>query len=153
MERSATAETELKRMLAACAPSLLRIPFRHPRLEFILGFHCSVEDESKGVIRAIIQLYTAPGQSWLPAEYSPQERVIDHPFNINELNVSPREAMKGLYSKLGKAIFETLQLMGWPASKCKYPKCQGSLRLQYRNEQHFLICWDAKCRDGYELKW
>ncbi|WP_213581068.1 hypothetical protein [Paenibacillus sp. J2TS4] len=152
-DRGAVTETKLKRTLAAFDPFLFRIPLRHPRWDLFLGFHCSVEDESKGIIRAIMQLYTAHDQAWLPADHSLKERVIDHHFSVNQLNLSPREAMKGLYSKLGQAIFEYLQLMGWPASKCKCPKCKGSLRLQYRNEQFSLLCWDSKCRNGYELKW
>ncbi|WGU96468.1 hypothetical protein QJQ58_09640 [Paenibacillus dendritiformis] len=153
-ERSTIIETKHKGIASAFNPFLFRIPFHHPRWELFLGFHCSVEEESRGaVMRAIIQLYTARGQTWLPADHPLQERVIDHQFSIDQLNMSPRDAMKGFYSKLGKAVYEYLQLMGWPVSKCKCPKCQGSMRLQFRNEQHVFVCWDSKCKNGYELKW
>ncbi|WP_018753398.1 hypothetical protein [Paenibacillus sanguinis] len=153
MERWTVLETRLKGILASFDSHLFRIPFGHPKWELFLRFQCNAEDESSVVIRAIMQLYTAYGQAWLPADHSLQEQVMEHRFTVDQLNESSREALKGLYSKLGRSIFEFLRLMGWPASKSKCPKCDGSMRLQYRNHKHILECWDLKCKESLTLNW
>lgn len=152
-ERNAVKELQLKQLLSAFAPFIFRVPLQHPRWNLFLGLNTSIKSETSVVVKAIFQLYVSQNQAWFPADHAFQERVIEHQVSINQLNESPREAMKGFYAKLGNTIIQSIQLMGWPASKSKCSKCNGSMKLQYRNEHHYLVCWDTKCRREYELEW
>lgn len=152
-ERNAAIEAELKQLLAAQKPMIFRVPLQHPRWHLFMGYNARAISETSVAIQAVLQLYVSQEQAWYPADHAFQEQVIEHQVNIKALNLSPRDALKGLYSKLGNAIIERIQLMGWPASKCKCPKCHGSMKLQYRNSQYRLVCWNQKCHEEYELKW
>ena len=153
IERWVVMEARLKGKLAPFESNLFRVPLCHPKWDLIIGCQCGVENETSVVIRAIMQLYTFHEQAWLPANHSLQEQVMEYHCTAAQLNEAPREALKGIYSKLGKSIFEFLQFMGWPASKSRCPKCHGSMRLQYRNQQHILECWDLKCKGSIILDW
>ncbi|MFC0214417.1 hypothetical protein ACFFK0_18465 [Paenibacillus chartarius] len=152
-ERSAAIEMQLKQLLGSFAPLIFRVPLQHPRWNLFLGLNARIKSETSINVKAIFQLYVSQNQAWFPADHPFQERVIEHQVSINQLNESPREAMKGFYAKIGNAIIEGIKLMGWPVSKCVCPKCRGSMKLNYRYTKHYLVCWDTKCRGEYELEW
>ncbi|MFC9776282.1 hypothetical protein [Paenibacillus chitinolyticus] len=153
VERHAEKEILLKQMLADFNPFIFRIPLKNPKWNLILGLNTNVINENRLAVKAIVQLYESQNQAWFPADHISQKQFIEYQVSISQLNLSPRDAIKGFYLKLGKAIIERIVLMGWPTSKCQCLKGHGTMKLQFRNAQYWFECWDQKCDEEYQLIW
>jgi hypothetical protein len=153
VEQNIKKEEDIKRILAPFRSQLFFVPIKHAQWNLIIGFSSNLEDEQIITVTAIVQLYAVRNQAWLSADHYTQKQVIEYKVNIRELNSSPREAVKGFYSKLGNFILERIMVLGWPTPKCKCPICSSSMKLQKYKDMLYLKCWNSNCSGKYELAW
>lgn len=153
LQQYAEKEIRYKQMLADCKPTIFRIPLKNPRWNLFLGLRTNVINENLFVVKGVFQLYKPQKQAWFPSDHSSQEQIIEYQVSISQLNLSPRDAIKGFYSQLGKAIIERIVLLGWPKANCQCVKGHGLMKLQFKNGQYWFDCWNKNCDEKYQLIW
>ncbi len=153
LQQYAEKEIGYKQMLADCQSTIFRIPLKNPRWNLFLGLRTNVINENLFAVKGVIQLYKYQNQAWFPSNHKSQDQIIEYQVSISQLNLSPRNAIKGFYSKLGKAIIERIVLMGWPKANCQCVKGHGLMKLQFKSGQYWFECWDKNCGEKYTLIW